>query len=379
MLQVRLPLPRFLTAGDTFFEKGSLGVLRALDSARVLVVCSGSMMRNEAHKARIEKALGAGYHKIITTSGEPTLDSCKGLAAAMTDFQPDWIVSIGGGSVIDATKIAWLFYEHPDLTVERALISGAIPPLRGRAKFVAVPTTAGTGSEVSSSALFLDTETGRKRYFVTHHFLPDAVILDPALMEGLPRNALLVAGLDALAHAIEGLMSISKHPFMDIQAEAATSLILRHLEPAIDESNIEARSELMKASMMSGWVQNTKIPGIGHAIAHQLGDYGVPHGAGVGLLLGEALKFNLEDKKVFEKMSPISARLGFKTPHDFVEHFLNFPKALGLPTKISGWVEGNKAPNFEKIIEGALNDICARANPRPVDKQSVSHIVESRW
>jgi alcohol dehydrogenase class IV len=154
MLRLRLPLPRFLSAGEVFAGKGSLAALRGLDAVRAVVLCSRSMLRDPQMVKRITGAVNAHDVRLLEApAGEPDLPKLQPVMREVAAFQPDWIIAIGGGSVLDAGKLLWIFHEHPDADLGRIARPFALPPLRGKCRFAAVPTTAGTGSEVSSSTI----------------------------------------------------------------------------------------------------------------------------------------------------------------------------------------------------------------------------------
>ena len=192
---------------------GSIGVLRALAASRVAVLVSNSVGGNQGFIDKIRKSLGPQCHMIYQlSSGEPNLVGLRDVVGQVSEFAPEWIVAIGGGSAIDQGKMAWVLYEHPDLDTERAEIFGGIPPLRGKSRFVAVPTTAGSGSEVSSAAVFQD-EAGEKKFWISHQLLPDIAILDPQFSVTCPAMVTAWSGLDALTHLVEGYVSINNNPF----------------------------------------------------------------------------------------------------------------------------------------------------------------------
>ncbi|MGE9297095.1 MAG: iron-containing alcohol dehydrogenase, partial [Puniceicoccales bacterium] len=295
MLQIRLPLPRFVSAGEVFAGAGTLGALRALDAARAAVLVSPSVLAQ--HEDTLRRCVGAESVKLIEMPrGEPGWASLQPVLAELETFHPDWIVAVGGGAVLDGAKIAWVLYEHPGIEHERLTRLGGVPTLRGKARFVAVPTTAGTGSEVSSSALVIDSGTGAKHALVSPELLPDIAVLDPRLAVGCPMEVIAYAGLDALSHAVESYASRLSNTLADALAEKAAEDIFINL-PAYwgDSGNEDFCLKMMNAALMAGWVQNQKIPGIGHAIAHQLGGLGIAHGHATGRLLAASVEANCED------------------------------------------------------------------------------------
>lgn len=378
MLRIRLPLPRFFGAEDVFFGKKSIGVLRALDAARVLVVTSPSIERDQDTVNAIRKSLGdVSTNFLCLKSGEQSLNDILSVQDQVTEFAPDWIVAVGGGSVIDASKMIWSFYEHPGLDLERAAIPETLPTLRSKAKFAAIPTTCGTGSEISSVSVFLDAE-GRKQFVISRQFIPDLVILDPTVSANLPRQMIASTAFDALSHAIEGYLSKVANPFVDNFAEQAVSRIFEFLVPACeDTSNLDARLELMMSAFLAGIVQNFKTPGLGHAVAHQLGAVGLGHGEACALMLEHAIEFNSSEKTVKEKIERLEHRLSIKTG-SLKSKLCSLMEVSGLRRDLDCKI-ATHAQDFkdkeELIVKGALADPCAKTNARIIDAEDVRNIL----
>jgi alcohol dehydrogenase class IV len=379
MLRLRLPLPRFLSAGEVFAGKGSLAALRGLDAVRAVVLCSRSMLRDPQMVKRITGAVNAHDVRLLEApAGEPDLPKLQPVMREVAAFQPDWIIAIGGGSVLDAGKLLWIFHEHPDADLGRIARPFALPPLRGKCRFAAVPTTAGTGSEVSSSTILTDA-AGRKLPIVSHDLLPDVAVLDPMLTLGVPPAVVASAGLDALAHALEGYVSRFANPLADTFAESAVRTLLAQL-PATQArpDDADVRLEVMQAAMLAGWVQNLKVPGIGHAIAHQLGQFGLAHGAACGALLSPAIAFNVGDAAVRQKYDRLAAGLGLHDTTGLLAAISELRLKLGAGQGLGAAVpEGAPAirARLPEITSGALADICARANPRALDAAAVEGVL----
>lgn len=366
MLRLRLPLPRFVGAAEHFMGAGSSAALRALGSARAALLVSPSIAGNEALMAHLRRVIGTLELGVVTLpGGEPTLARLRPALAQLQALRPDWIVAVGGGSVIDSAKLLWLLYEHPDIEPERLLRPFALPDLRGKARLAVLPTTAGTGAEVSSAAV-LGLDNGAKHAVVSHTLLPDLVILDPDLLAAVPAPAMAAAGLDALAHALEGYVSRHANPLADHFAETAVALLFEHLPHVVAQRDDRERVlEVQLAAMMAGWVQNLKLPGLGHAVAHQLGGLGLGHGSACGVLLAPAMQLNCADAAVQQKYSRLAQRVGLADAAALVEAVRALVASLGLaglnavlPGGSAAWRDALPA-----ITEGALNDPCAAANP----------------
>ena len=372
MLRMRVPVPRFVSAGEIFVGPGSVASLRALSASRAVLLVSPSIVRDTALLEQLKKSVGAlSLEVVISAPGEPSIESLQNALASVTEFGPDWLIAVGGGSVIDAGKVIWVLYEHPDIDLELISRPFALPRMRGRCRFAAVPTTAGTGAEVSSAAVLIDPATGRKRFVVSHELLPDVAVLDPRLMAGLPAPAMISASLDALAHAIEGYVSVVPNSLVDSFAHEAVMSLFRELPrglPAADD--VERRLALMIASLLAGWVQNHRPPGIGHAVAHQLGRYGAPHGTACGVLLPAAMRVNLRNDAVRRGYDRLAAHVGLGSADHLVGKVEDTLAALGVSRSLpQALPSAANATNGDRarIIADAKADICARTNAVPLD------------
>lgn len=379
MLRLRLPVPRFLSAGEVFVGKGSIGALRGLDCVRAAVLCSRSLFRDPATAQKITAAINCHEVRLVEAPlGEPDMPRLRPAIREISEFQPDWIVAVGGGSVIDAAKLVWIFYEHPDVDLERISRPFALPSLRGKCRLAAVPTTVGTGSEVSSSTILSDAD-GRKRAIVSHDLLPDVAVLDPVLTQGLPSAIVASSGLDALSHAVEGVVSRFSNPLVDTFAEsAARTLFTRLADTQANPEDLECRLEVMQAAMLAGWVQNLKVPGIGHAIAHQLGSLDVSHGAACGALLAPAIRYNSGDAAVRMKYDRFAVALGLGDHLGLIARIGELREELGCQSGLADLATGGETAikaSLPRMIEGALADVCSRANPRPVDAAIVESVL----
>lgn len=380
MLRLRLPLPRFLSAGEVFAGKGSLAALRGLDASRAAVIVSRSLLQQPELAKKVEASVNVQTVRLFECPvGEPDLPRLQPLMREVAVFQPDWIIAIGGGSVLDVAKLVWIFLEHPDADLVRISRPFALPALRGKCRFAAVPTTAGTGSEVSSSTV-LTSADGRKVPIVSHDLLPDVAVLDPLLTAGVPARVVAAAGLDALAHAVEGYVSKFANPLADTFAESAVRTLFRHLAATqVRPDDADVRLEVMQAAMLAGWVQNLKVPGVGHAIAHQLGRFGLAHGAACGALLAPAVAFNAGEPGTARKFDHLAREVGCGDAAGLRAAIADLRLALGSGDGLGAAAQGGAAAlraRKSEIVAGALADICARANPRALDAAAVEAVLE---
>ena len=199
-------MARFTLPRDLYYGKGSLENLKNLSGKRAIVVSGGSSMRKGGFLDKVEAYLKEAGMEVRFFEGvepDPSVETVMKGAAAMTEFQPDWIVSIGGGSPIDAAKAMWAFYEYPDTTFEDLITPFNFPKLRTKAHFCAIPSTSGTATEVTAFSVITDYAKGIKYPLADFEITPDVAIIDPELVESLPIKQVAYTGMDALTHAIE--------------------------------------------------------------------------------------------------------------------------------------------------------------------------------
>lgn len=371
MLKLRLPLPVFRNAREIANGKNARMALKGIVANRVALIISPSF-RASQYFEQVVRLINAQSVEVIDRSwqGEPTVAELSGVIGKLEEFQPDYIVALGGGSIIDGAKLAWLFFECPTLEPETLFRPFALPALRGRAKFAAIPTTIGAGSEVSSASVMFDADSQSKKAVVTHDFLPDLVILDPDLVAEVPLGVLKSTLADTLAHAIEGYVSLIEHPLMGVFAEQAVSIVYRYRNHYQSESwSKEMLSDLQYAAMMAGWVQNHCIVGLSHAIAHQLGAFSIGHGLANGLLMPAVIEFNYKDPHAASKYEQLLKNASIP----------NKAALLNLFDLLVGEQKTERCFSDEQlsmIAENALLDPAAKANPIPFTVDDVKEIVK---
>jgi alcohol dehydrogenase class IV len=371
MLKLRFPLPVFRSALEIANGKNSRMALKGINANRAAIIISASFKKSFYYD-QVIRLIGSHSVRVIEKSwqGEPTVDGLSTVIKELELFQPDYIIALGGGSVIDGTKIAWLLYECPTLSLEDLYRPFSLPRLRGRAKFAAIPTTIGSGSEVSSAAVMLDEKSLSKKAVVTHDFLPDLVILDPELVAEVPNHILKATIADALSHAVEGYVSKIDHPLMSSFAEQAVSIIYRYKEQfEHNDWDIQMISDLQHAAMLAGWVQNHCVVGLSHAIAHQLGGFNVSHGLANGLLMPSVIEFNSKDVLVADKYEKLIRNANINSLDELSSLFsvLVFSQKL-----IFTFTEDE----LDIIACNTLLDPAARTNPVLFTKDDVKKVLK---
>lgn len=378
MLKLHPAIPRLATPTQTVFGVGSSAALRSVHASRVAIVT-----RHEHLFRVLSKQLVAPSVEWVRPSwtGEPTIDALAGALRQVEDVGPDWFVAAGGGSVIDGAKLLWARYEHPSTSFEVRAGTASVGRLRSKARFAALPTTAGSGSEMSSAAIFIDSESGRKIPCVSPEFMPDLAILDARLMGDVPLAAVGPSALDAFAHAVEGYVSRFANDFADAYAVSAARTILDVLDTAIDGPTVEAsRSKLLIAAAQAGVVQNHRVPGVGHAIAHQLAAIGISHGMATGVLLPYVIRNNAKDPETAAAYGRLAQFIGVGSSAEGLastaETLLDTAR---MPRSFAACGGPPDGPTEANIIAGAMLDVCMRVNPTPVSEDDVRRILRAAW
>lgn len=377
MLTRRVPFPVFRGGGQVVAGAGSVAALRTVTAARICVIASPSVIGHDAAAAAVSRAVGHTAHLVLDgLAGEPVFDDLADPAGEVSAFRPDLIVAVGGGSTIDRAKLLWAMYEHPDLDLRRVR-AFALPPMRGLARLVAVPTTAGSGSEVSSTAVF--TDGGTKCFLTSHELLPDLVLLDPVLAALAPALVHAAAAMDALAHAVEGYASKAANAVTEPMAVAAAQELLSLLPTLLqDPGDHPTMLRMQNAALLAGWVQNHCTPGIGHALAHQMGEFGLSHGAACGVLLPHAVRVNCGVPEIGTRYNALAQRLGMRNAEELADGCRDLLERSQLPMGLSAAAcTSDIWAGRDAIVEQAMADPCARSNPRPVDRELLLEVLSA--
>ncbi len=385
-----------------YFKSGCLGVaikeLKDLGKKRAFIV-TDKVLYNLGYADLVISQLedlGIDVKVFFDVEPDPTLAVARKGAAEMKSFQPDVIVALGGGSPIDAAKIMWVMYEHPDVQFEDLAMRFmdirkrvfAFPKMGAKAALVAIPTTAGTGSEVTPFAVITDEQTGIKYPLADYELTPHMAIIDTELMMNMPRGLTAASGIDALTHALEAYVSVLASEFTNGQALEAIRLIFKYLPDAYSEgsTNIKAREKMAHASAMAGMAFANAFLGICHSMAHKLGaKHHIPHGVANALLISEVIRFNAVDnprkQAAFPQYKYPNAKwryariadyleLGGTTEDEKIERLITAIEGLkakvGIPKSIkaAGVSETSFYASLDEMSEQAFDDQCTGANPR---------------
>ena len=342
------------------------------------------------------EAQGIQYKIFSDVEPDPTLRCARAGAAEMTNFQPDVVISLGGGSAMDAAKIMWVMYEHPEVNFHDLAMTFMdirkriykFPTMGQKAMMVAIATSAGTGSEVTPFAVITDEETGVKYPLADYELTPDMAIVDAELMMTSPKGLTACAGIDVLVHAVEAYVSVMASEYTNGLALEAIRLVFKYLPGAYNEgtTNINAREKMAHASCMAGMAFSNAFLGINHSMAHKLGAFhNLPHGMANSLVMKEVIKFNATDAPTKQaafaqykypnaawRYAKIADHLGLggNTEAEKVELLLkaidelqnkvNMPKTI----KDAGVSEVKFFETLDEMVEQAFDDQCTGANPR---------------
>lgn len=355
------------TPSEILAEVGSFSALRGLYSSRVLVITSKSnKFTQDGNLDRIK----CDYKEVIykSWSSDPSYEELIPSISVAKDLKPDVIIAIGGGSIIDAAKIIWAVYENSNLNSEN--IFNTTFSLRNKSKFIAIPSTVGSGSEVSSSAVLFDKNSNKKIPVISHQFLPDLVILDPNILVDLPNKIILSSLCDAMTHALEGYVSTIKNAMMDYFAEQTIKIINENIEHAL-EKDLSSLLNLQVAALYGGYVQNHCLVGVSHAIAHDIASFGIPHAEANAILMPHVIEMNAHNKNtktLYNKIAKnISDEASYKEIINFYNRFIN----MGKFSSFKSYKLRLEDLNYESII----NDEVGRFNPIPITKKSIKEII----
>ena len=348
------------------------------------------------HITKVLEEIGIDFRIFSDVKEDPTLSSTQAGARAMLEYNPDVIIALGGGSAMDAAKIMWVLYEHPNtrfrdlamrfMDIRKRIVS--FPKMGIKAKFIAVATSAGTGSEVTPFSVITDDETGIKYPLADYELTPHVAINDPELMLTMPKGLTVASGIDVFTHAIESYVSVMATEYTKPYSLEAARLVFKYLPESVHggASAIKAKEKMANASCLAGMAFANAFLGINHSLAHKLGGkFHIPHGIANAVLLEEVIRFNATDAptkmgvfpqyrypNAIQRYAEMSDYLGFggKTKEEKVENLIKgigkIKEEIGIPATISEW--GVPEKDFlEAVDEMALNafdDQCTSANPR---------------
>ncbi len=372
---------RFTIPRDIYFGCGSLEQLGKLEGKRAVIVTGGGSMKRFGFLDRAEEYLkksGMTTQLLDSVEPDPSVDTVLSGAEAMREFQPDWIVAIGGGSAIDAAKAMWVFYEHPDTSFEQLIVPFSFPALRQKAHFAAIPSTSGTATEITAFSIITDYAKGIKYPLVDYNITPDVAIVDPELAFPMPRSLTANTGMDALTHAIEAFVSTASSPLTDPLALAAIDTVFRCL-PASCEGDRDARQAMHYAQCLAGMAFTNALPGIVHSIAHKTGAAfstgHVPHGCANAMYLPYVIEFNRRSAEA--RYCSIARYIGLSDTDGLLNRIREYNDSFGIPASLKdyGVAEEEFLEKLPSIAENAVADACTGTNPRQINTSEMEYLL----
>ena len=395
----RVNMQWFKVPEKIYFEAGSIAYLEKMpDITKAFIVTDESMVKLGYvdkilyHLRKREKYVHSEIFSDVES--DPSFATIKKGVAAMNEFKPDVIIALGGGSSIDAAKGMWLFYEYPDADVEGMKLkfmdirkrTYKFPKLGIKSKMVAIPTTSGTGSEVTSFAVISDKEKNMKYPLADYELTPDVAIVDPDLVMTLPKSITADTGMDVLTHAIEAYVSNMASDYTDGLSEKAVELVFNNLKEAYDHGdNKEAREKMHNASTIAGMAFTNAFLGLNHSIAHKLGaEFHIAHGKANAIILPYVIKYNSTKPTKFVsfpkyeyfiadvKYANLAKRLGLpcSSTEEAVDSLISaiqkLNEDLGEPKSLqeAGIDEKEFLAKVDDLADKAFSDQCTSANPR---------------
>lgn len=393
----------FRAPEKVYFKKGCLPVAldelhKVMGKKKAFIVTDSFLYNNGYTKVVTDKLdeMGITHTTFFDVAPDPTLACAKEGAAAMAAFQPDCIIAIGGGSAMDAGKIMWVMYEHPeedfmDMAMRFMDIRKRVhtfPKMGEKAYFIAVPTSAGTGSEVTPFAVITDEQTGVKYPLADYELLPNMAIIDADMMMNMPKGLTSASGIDAMTHALEAYASMMATGYTDGLALQALKSIFEYLPRAYENGANDpvAREKMAEASTMAGMAFANAFLGVCHSMAHKLGAYHhLPHGVANALLITEVMRFNASETPrkmgtfpqyqyphTLDRYVECADFLGLKgkTKEEKFENFLaaieELKEKVGIKKTIKDYGVDEKyfLETLDEMVENAFDDQCTGANPR---------------
>lgn len=399
MAKRRVNMQWFKIPPKIYFEKNSTQYLSKMpDISKAFIVADKDMVRlGYVDKVLyyLRKRPDYVHSEIFTdVQTEPSVETVMKGVELMDTFHPDVIIAIGGGSVLDAAKGMWLFYEHPEIEFNGAKQKFMdirkrvykFPELGKKSKLVCIPTTSGTGSEVTSFSVITDEDLDIKYPLADYELTPDVAIIDPTFVMSLPKSITADTGMDVLTHAIEAYVSNMANDYTDGLAIKAIQLVFEYLPKAYHNGNDElAREKMHNASTIAGMAFSNAFLGLNHSIAHKLGGaFGIPHGRMNAILLPHVIRYNAQKPTKFatfpkyehfiadERYAEIAKALGLpaRTTEEGVESLVNeiikLAKGINIPMsmKENGVKEEELEAQITELADKAFEDQCTNANPK---------------
>ena len=395
-------MQRFTNPRDIYHGKGALEALKGFEGKKAVICVGGGSMKRFGFLGRAQSYLEEADMEVRIIEGiesDPSVETVMKGAAVMQEFQPDWIVAIGGGSPIDAAKAMWIKYEYPETTFEDMCKVFGLPKLRTKAKFCAVSSTSGTATEVTAFSIITDYEKGIKYPIADFEITPDVAIVDPELAETMPKKLVAHTGMDALTHAIEAYVSTVHSEFTDAPAMRAIEMIQRDLVNSYN-GDMTARDNMHSAQCLAGIAFSSGLLGIVHSMAHKTGavfaDYGahIIHGAANAMYLPKVIAYNAKNPEARQRYGVIAdyMHLGGSNDDEKVAALIAFLRGMNDKMNIPHCIQHYGADSYPteqgfvpeevflerlpSIAANAILDACTGSNPRQPNQEEMEKLLK---
>ncbi len=395
-------MARFTLPRDLYHGKGSLENLKNLKGKRAVIVVGGGAMKRNGFLQKAEDYLKEAGMEVALIEGvepDPSVTTVMNGAEKMLEFQPDWIIAMGGGSPIDAAKAMWIKYEYPECTFEDMCKIFGIPELRKKAHFVAIPSTSGTATEVTAFSIITDYDKGIKYPIADFEITPDVAIVDSDLAETMPQKLTAHTGMDAMTHAVEAYVSTANCDYTDPLAIHAIEMIMNDLVPSYN-GDMEARARMHNAQCLAGMSFSNALLGIVHSMAHKtgaiFGDFGahIIHGAANAMYLPKVIAFNAKDPTAKKRYGVIAdyMHLGGNNDDEKVELLIKYLRKMNDDLNIPHCIKNYGADSYPceqgfvpeevflerlpEIAKNAIADACTGSNPRQPSQEEMEKLLK---
>lgn len=393
---------RFTLPRDLYHGENALEALKTFTGKRAVICVGGGSMKRFGFLDKAIAYLQEAGMEVKVIDGiepDPSVETVMNGAAVMQDFQPDWIVAIGGGSPIDAAKAMWIKYEYPETTFEDMCKVFGLPKLRTKAHFCAVSSTSGTATEVTAFSIITDYEKGIKYPIADFEITPDVAIVDPALAQTMPKKLVAHTGMDAMTHAIEAYVSTAHCDYTDPLAMHAIKMIQRDLVNSYNGDE-NARNEMHNAQCLAGMAFSNALLGIVHSMAHKTGavfaDFGahIIHGAANAMYLPKVIAFNAKNPEAKQRYGAIADAMNLGGSNDdekvalLIAALRKMNDDLNIPHCIKnygadsypceqGFVPENVfLERLPEIAKNAIGDACTGSNPRIPTQEEMEKLLK---
>ena len=374
-------MARLFQTRELYHGLGSLAELKNITGKKAIIVTGGKSVKENGTLARVEAILdelNIEHTNFGGVESDPSIKTVMRGAKAFEEFNPDWIIGLGGCSAIDAAKAMWAIYEHPTLTFDEMIKVCGIPPLRQKARFAAIPSTSGTGTEITALAVITDTDKGVKYPLVSHELLPDLAIVDGELCKSMPKNVTANTGIDALTHCVEAYVSNIDDNYADALSKGGVELIFNNLEKAYNTpEDLTARQNMHDASCLGGFAFTNVWLGIAHSLAHQIGGvFGIAHGCANAIVLPNVIRYNAKSTSRYEDLA---RTIGKTSTEEFIAAIEALRAKVNVVASIKeyGVSEEDWKANVKEMAKHAMADPCTSFNPRVLTLEDMEQILNA--